>query len=171
MRKIKILLLTLGLSLVCQSCGFYSFNGISIDSNIETFQVNFFQNEAAIVEPGIDRQFTFALQDLIQDQTNLSLVNNGGELLYEGEIVEYYIAPQAATSQNTAAQNRLTIAVNVRYFNNTRDDGEDDFERRFSFFADVPATAQLTGSVLDTALEEIFERITQDIVNASLAQW
>ncbi len=171
MKNIKLILPIVICFLAFESCGVYSFNGISIDPEIKTFQVNFFQNEAAIVEPGLDRTFTFALQDLIQDQTNLSLVNNGGELLYEGEIVEYYIAPQASTSNNTAAQNRLTIAVNVRYFNNKRTDGEDDFTRRFSFFSDVPATTQLVGSALDTAVEEIFERITQDIVNASLAKW
>ena len=154
-----------------QGCGVYSFSGISISENIKTFQVNFFQNQAPIVEPGIDRTFTFALQDLIQDQTNLSLVPSNGELLFEGEIVEYYIAPQASTSENTAAQNRLTITINVRYYNNTKTDGEDDFERRFSFFSDVSATTQLIGSDLDTALEEIFDRITQDIVNESLAKW
>ena len=169
MRIFKLLLLTLGLSLVCQSCGFYSFNGISIDSNIETFQVNFFQNEAAIVEPGIDRQFTFALQDLIQDQTNLSLVNNGGELLYEGEITEYRITPMTATADQRAAQNRLTISVMVRFSNKNKED--DDFERRFSFYHDYPANEQMTGSRLTTALDEIFTRITQDVFNESLAKW
>ena len=65
--------------------------------------MNYFQNEAAIVEPGIERTFTLALQDLIQDQSSLSLVSNGGEVLYEGEIVEYYIAPQASTSNFTCS--------------------------------------------------------------------
>ena len=171
MKKTITLLCAIGCFLTFQGCGIYSFNGISISEDIETFQVNFFQNQAPIVEPGIDRTFTLALQDLIQDQTNLSLVPNNGELLFEGEIVEYYIAPQASTSQNTAAQNRLTITVNVRYYNNTKTDGEDDFEKRFSFFSDVPATTQLIGGPLDTALEEIFERITQDIINESLAKW
>ena len=171
MKVFKTFAILLVLSLTFQSCGFYSFTGISIDEKIKTYQVNFFQNEAAIVEPGIDRTLTFALQDLIQDQTNLSLVNNGGELLYEGEIVEYYIAPQSSTSDNTAAENRLTVTVNVRYFNNTKTDGEDDFEKRFSFFADVPAETQLVGGALNDALDIIFERITQDIVNDSLARW
>jgi len=168
MKYIKILFISLIL-LSSQSCGIYSFSGISTPAT--TFQVNFFQNEAAIVEPGLDRTFTFALQDRIQDQSNLSLVNNGGELLYEGEIVEYFIAPQAATSGNQAAQNRITIGVNVRYINNLKPDGEEDFERRFSFFSDTPGTALPTGSTLDTAIEEIFERITQDIINESLANW
>ncbi len=169
MKIIKIICISVCICFTFQGCGIYSFNGISTDA--ETFQVNFFQNEAPIVEPGIDRTFTLALQDLIQDQSNLSLVSNNGELVFEGEIVQYYIAPQSSTSENTAAQNRLNIAINVRYYNNKKPDGEDDFERRFSFFSDVPATTQLVGSALDTALAEIFERITQDIVNESLAKW
>lgn len=159
------------LALVCftlNSCGIYSLSGASV-GEAETFQVNFFQNNADLVEPGIDRTFTNQLQDFIQNQTSLSLVNNGADLIYEGEIVQYYVAPMTATSQNTAAQNRLTIAVNVRYYNNT--DPEKDFEQRFSFYFDYGANEQLTGSTLDTALDEIFTRLTQDIFNASLTDW
>ncbi|MDP5081771.1 MAG: LPS assembly lipoprotein LptE [Winogradskyella sp.] len=148
-------------------CGVYSFTGIS--TTAKSFQVNFFQNNAELIEPGLDIDFTNALQDLIVNQTNLALVNSGGEILYEGEIVEYRISPMTATAQNTAAQNRLTIGVNVRYFN--RLDEEKDFEKRFSFFYDYPANAQLTGSTKDEAFQVIFERLTQDIINASLADW
>ncbi len=145
----------------------YSFSGLT--ETPDTFQVNFFQNNADLVEPGLDRDFTIALQDLIVNQTSSQLVNTGGEVIYEGEIVEYRISPMTATADNTAAQNRLTIGVNVRYIN-TKDE-EKDFEQRFSFFFDYPAADQLTGSTKDTAFEEIFERLTQDIVNASLSDW
>ena len=57
------------------------------------------------------------LQDLILNQTNLDLVNSSGDLIFEGEIIEYYIAPITATSEITAAQNRLTIIINVRFYN------------------------------------------------------
>jgi len=157
-------------ALCIQSCGIYSLSGVSIDKE-ETFEVRFFQNEAAIVEPGIDREFTEQLRDIIQNQSPLVLTNANADVIYEGEIVEYYIAPQASTSENLAAQNRLTITINVRFFNNTREDGEYDFERRFTFFSDVPGETQLVGSALDTALDEIYERITQDVFNASLARW
>ena len=117
----------------------------------------------------MDRDFTLALQDRIQNQTSLDLVNNGKyDLLYEGEIVEYRISPMSATAQQTAAQNRLSIAIQVRFTNNTKEDS--DFETRFSFFYDYPADAQLS-SVKSEAHEIIFERITQDIFNASLADW
>lgn len=156
------------LMLSFQSCGIYSFTGADT-GNAETFQVNYFQNNADLVEPGIDRTFTLSLQDLIQNQTNLSLVNNNGDLIFEGEIIDYYIAPMSATANNTAAQNRLTIAVNVRFYNTQ--EPEKDFERRFSFYYDYPASQQLIGGALETALDEIYTRLTQDIFNAALTDW
>jgi hypothetical protein len=167
MKKLQALLLIL-LIISFQSCGIYSFSGADV-GNAETFQVNYFQNAAAIVEPGIDRTFTLELQDLIQSQTNLNLTDENGDLVYEGEIVDYYIAPMSATAQSTAAQNRLTVVVNVRFYNTL--DPDKDMERKFSFYYDYPANAQLSGARLATALEEIFTRITQDIFNATLANW
>ncbi len=162
----KILVLSLLLTLV--GCKYYNFTGTGqIDA--ETFQVNYFQNNADLVEPGIERTFTLALQDILQNQTSLNLVNQGGDLLYEGEIVEYRITPMTATADQRAAQNRLTIAVNVRFTNKNKE--EDDFEKRFSFFYDYPANEQMSGNTLTTALDEIFTRITQDVFNASLAKW
>ena len=150
-------------------CGAYSFTGISISPETKTFQVNYFQNTSALIEPGIERDFTIALQDLILNQTNLGLVKSNGDISYEGEIVEYRISPTTSTSRNTAAQNRLTIGINVRFVN--KNDEEADFEKRFSFFFDFEGSAQLIGSQKTTAIEEIFNRITQDVVNASLANW
>ena len=118
-------------------CWKYSFTGTSIADNIETFQVNYFQNASNLVEPGLDRDFTLALQDLILNQTNLSIVNSGGDLVYEGEITEYRISPTTAQANSTAAQNRLTIGVNVRFYD--KNEPDEEFEQRFSFFYDYPA--------------------------------
>lgn len=150
-------------------CGIYSFTGTSIPADTKTFQVNYFQNNAPLIEPGLDRDFTVALQDLILNQTNLSLVNSGGDLTYEGEITEYRISPTTAQSNSTAAQNRLTISVQVRFYDKHAPD--DEFEQRFSFYYDYPGSSQLVGSQKDTAIQEIFERLTQDIFNATLAKW
>jgi len=163
LKYIGILFLTITLT----GCGIYSFTGLT--ETPDSFQVNFFQNNADLVEPGLDIQFTNALQDLIQNQTSAQLVTSGGEVIYEGEIVEYRIAPMTATSDNKAAQNRLTISVNVRYINTL--DSEKDIEQRFSFFFDYGADEQLVGGLKDEAHEVIFERLTQDIINATLADW
>ena len=150
------------------SCSVYSFTGGST-GEAKTVQVDYFPNSARLVEPTVSQKFTTELQDLFTRQTNLKLTNTGGDLHFEGEISEYRIIPVSATAEQTAALNRLSVGVRVRFFNKLVPD--DDFEKSFSFFSDFDANAQLTGTVLEDALTEIFERITQDIFNASVAKW
>jgi len=150
------------------SCSVYNFTGTGkIDA--KTYQVNFFPNNSDLIEPGIDRTFTLKLQDLIQNQTNLNLVKNGADLTYEGEIIDYRISPMTATADQQASQNRLKIRINVRFTNKNKE--KDNFEKPFEFYYDYPAAQQLTGATKDAALNDIFERITQDIFNDSLAKW
>ncbi len=163
-KKIIILIATLSLT----SCGLYNFTGTSkIDA--KTFQVNNFLNNAQLVEPGIERTFTQKLQNLIMNQTNLNLTNSNGDLVYEGEITEYAISPMAASANQTAGQNRLTMTIKVRFVNKNKE--TDNFEKSFSFFHDYNGQEILSGAKLNAAIEEIFERITQDIFNDSLAKW
>ena len=153
MRFVKLLILIL----FTTSCSVkYSLTGASISPETKTFQVNYFQNNAPLIEPGIERDFTNKLIDLLINQTSLELVKSNGDLTYEGEIVEYRISPTTATADNRAAQNRLTVGVNIRFYD--KNDSEADFEKRFSFYYDYPGNVQ-------------FERITQDVFNASLAKW
>ncbi|MEC4114494.1 LPS assembly lipoprotein LptE [Myroides pelagicus] len=166
--RIKNLLLILLTVVFFNSCKYYNFTGTG-KINADSFQVNYFQNNADLVEPGIERTFTMSLQDLIQNQTSLSLTNEGGDLIYEGEIVDYRISPTTATADQRAAQNRLYIAINVRFIN--KNTPEDDFEKRFSFYYDYDANVQLAGPSLTEALNVIYERITQDVFNESLAKW
>ncbi len=167
MKTIKSLLIV-PILLLLTGCSVYNFTGTGkIDA--KTFQVNYFQNNAPLVEPGIERNFTLELQKIIQNQTNLSLTNTGGELIYEGEITDYRITPMGSNANQGADQNRLSITINVRFTNKNKPD--DDFERKFSFYYDFPANEQLVGSRLSEALTVVFERITQDIFNQSLAKW
>jgi hypothetical protein len=166
--KLKIKIVTISMLILLLSCNVkYNFTGTG-KINAKTFQVNYFQNNAEIVEVGIERIFTQKLQNIIQNQTNLDLVPSGGDLLYEGEIVEYRITPMAANASQQSSQNRMTITINVRY--SSKNSEEDNFEKRFSFFHDYDANL-LPSAVLNEALEIIYGRITQDIFNESLAKW
>ena len=172
-QNFKKYFLLFSISLISFSCGIYSFTGSSIPAGVETFQVDYFENSAggrpgSTVEPGLDRDFTIALQDLIVNQTSLNLVNEGGDIIYSGDIVEFSVTPMAATAEIKAAQNRLTMAVMVSYENTLND--EDNLEKRFSHYFDFPGNLQLY-DIKDSALQEIFERITQDILNETLAKW
>lgn len=167
-RNLRFLVVGLAF-LSMSSCGFYSLSGVTLPGDIKTFQVDYFGYQATLVEPGIERTFTLNLQDLIQDQSRLSLVPRNGDYMYQGEITRFYIAPMTATANSTASQSRLTIEINLR-FTNTKID-EESFEKKYSFFYDYSANTQLQGSALDTALEVIYEQITQDIFNDTLAKW
>lgn len=155
-------------SIAIISCGAYSFSGGSV-GKAKTLQVDFFPNQAQLIEPTLSQTFTQELQDLFTRQTSLTLTSTNGDLYFSGEITDYRITPMSATSQQTAAQNRLTITVNVRYVNRT--DEKKDFEQQFSFYSDFPANSQLSGGVQETAYKEIIDRITQDIFNASVGKW
>lgn len=168
MKKFNLFFLFLSL-MAFQGCGVYSFTGTNIHPDVKTVQVDYFPNNAVLVEPTLSTIFTVRLQDLFLQQTNLEMVKSGGDLQYEGEITGYKISPMTATAEQTAAQNRITITINVRFYNNKLE--EDNFERSFSFYFDFPANESLTGGLLSDAYDEILERITQDIYNASIAKW
>jgi len=155
------------IALGTQSCGVYSFTGGNV-GKAKTINIDYFVNNAILVEPTLSQKFTLALQDLFVQQTNLELVNTDGDLSFEGEIVEYRINPMTATSNQTAAQNRMTIGINVRFYNRLKE--KDNFEKKFSHYYDFDANESVN-AILDEAFNEIFERITQDIFNASVAKW
>ena len=167
MRKINFII-TLFILIAFSSCSIYNFTGTGkIDA--KSFQVNYFQNNAPLIEPGIERIFTQRLQNLIQNQTNLNLTSSNGDLVYEGEIVDYRISPMTATADQRTSQNRLSITVNVRFTNKNKE--ADNFEKKYSFYNDYDGANQLVGAKLSENLDIIFERITQDIFNESLAKW
>ena len=168
MKKLTFITLIVAL-LGVQSCGIYSFTGTNISPDVKTIQIDYFLNNALLVEPSLSQSFTTKFRDLFDTQTNLTSVKSGGDLQFEGEITGYKINPMTATAQQTAAQNRLTITVNVRFFNNKLE--EDNFEKNFSHYYDFDGNSQLVGGLLDDAFDEIIERITQDIFNASVAKW
>ena len=168
MRKTIYFLSLLLISIVFIKCGAYSFTGGNT-GDAETIQIDFFPNQAPLVEPALTQRFTNDLQDLFTRQTNLTLTNVNGDLYFSGEITGYRITPLSGTANQTAAQNRLTVTVNVRFENKLVE--KDNFEKTFSFYSDFDANSQLVGGVLENALDEIIERITQDIFNASVAKW
>ncbi len=164
----KKIILSLIIITTLISCGAYSFTGGNTGA-AKTIQVDFFPNQAPLVEPALTQKFTNDFQDLFTRQTNLTLTSSNGDLHFSGEITGFRVTPMSGTSAQTAAQNRLTVTVNVRFVNKLVE--KDDFEKTFSFYSDFDANSQLTGSILEGALDEIVERITQDIFNASVAKW
>ena len=139
--RAKIAVFALALALICNGCGVYSFSGASIPAEAKTVSVQYFPNHAQLVNPLLSDNLTTALRDAMTNQTTLDMVESGGDLAFEGEITDYRTNPVAITSGQTAAMNRLTITVKVRFSN--RIDDTKDFEQSFSRYEDYPSDQDL----------------------------
>lgn len=166
--RAKIVILVIALALICQGCGIYSFSGASIPAEAKTVSVQYFPNHAQLVNPTLSNNFTNALRDAMTNQTTLDMVETGGDIAFEGEITDYKTMPVAITSGQTAAMNRLTITVNVRFSN--RLDETKDFESSFSKYEDYPSDQDLN-SVQESLTGTIIEQLVEDIFNKALVNW
>ena len=165
--KATIAVFVLALAWICQGCGIYSFSGASIPAEAKTVSVDYFPNHAQLVNPLLSNNFTNALRDAMTNQTTLDMVETGGDLAFEGEITDYRTAPVAITGQ-TAAMNRLTITVKVRFSN--RIDDTKDFEQSFSRYEDYPSDQDLN-AVQETLTATIVDQLVEDIFNKALVNW
>lgn len=167
MKKIHTLLI-LVVAFLLTGCGVYSFTGASIPAEAKTVSVQYFPNNANLVQPMLSSVLTNTLRDYFMNQTSLAEVENNGDLSIEGEITDYVTAPTAITGDQTAALNRLTVTVNVRFFN--KYDESKNFEQKFSQYEDYSSTLDLN-SVQDELMETIVEKLCEDIFNKAVVNW
>jgi hypothetical protein len=151
-----------------QRCGIYSFSGASIPVEAKTVSVAYFPNHAQLVNPLLSSEFTSALRDALMNQTALDMVEDNGDLAFEGEITDYKTTPMAITTAQTAALNRLTITINVRYINHF--DESKNFETKFSRYEDYPSDQDLN-SVQESLISVIIAALVEDIFNKALVNW
>jgi hypothetical protein len=159
----------IGVSLLLVACRVnYSFTGASISPNVKTVSIQYFPNQAPLVVPTLSRALTDALKDYYISQTNLILVDRGGDLNIDGAITGYAVQPIAIQGNETAAMNRLTITISVRFTNKTNE--KQNFESTFSRYLDYSSDRNLS-SVQDALIKEINDQLVQDVFNKTVVNW
>lgn len=154
---------------VVNSCRIsYSFTGANISPAVKTFSVYYFPNRARLVNPTLSQSFTEALREKLQRQTSLNELGEDGDLIFEGQITGYDVRPMSIQKEDMAALNRLTITIKVKFTNNI--DPEQNIDQTFSAFEDFDAGSSLS-AVEDGLVPEIITKLTEDIFNATLANW
>jgi hypothetical protein len=147
----------------------YSFTGGVVPAEAKTVSVGDFISTAPLASPDVSQQFTNAMSAMLLTQTRLDVVNELGDLRFDGTIVGYKVTAVAVQSDTeTAAKNRLTLRVKVKYTNTIEPDKS--FEKEFSQFADFAAETNLY-DVESDLIDEINQILVQDIFNASLGSW
>ncbi len=164
----KLFLSLISLSILVVSCGVYSFTGASIPTEAKTISVQYISNKAAIVQPSLSQVITDGLIDAFAGQTNLEITENEGDLSFSGYITKYQIKPMAIKANETASQNRLTIAIKIKY-NNSFDDKQ-NFETTFSRYRDYASSENIV-DVEDGLIEEISKELIEDVFNKAFVNW
>lgn len=167
-RKIIALAAIVAAALAVCSCGIYSFSGTSIQPDVKTVTINYFEYKALRVNPSLSNTITEAMKDKVRKLTKLEEVDIEGDTEISGEVTGYDVKATAVTAAEVAAQNRLTVTVKVTYSN--RKYPEEDFDKSFSAYADYDSSQSLD-SVEASLCDEIVEKLVEDIFNACYAQW
>lgn len=156
------------ISVFAVSCGIYSFTGTSIQPDVKSITINYFEYKALRVNPTLSNSMTEALQDQFRKLTKLEQVGSDGDLEIVGEITGYDQRSMGITANEQASKNRLTVTVKI-YFTN-RKYPDEDFEKSFSAYADWDAT-QTLDAVEASLCDEIIEKLCDDIFNSTVANW
>ena len=177
MRKSKFPFLVTGsLLLVClsfSSCGVYSFTGSN--TLAKNISITEFYNNTDLGPANMGPTFTNSLKTYFIQNSSLDVVPEEGELQMEGEIKDYRLSPIAPVSTgdpnaiNNASSTRLTITVLVTYVN-TLDDEMSFKDKTFSFYQDFSNDRDFA-DIQEQLNKQIFDRIINDIFNASIANW
>lgn len=165
--RISLLVFTLVVGISCTVS--YKFNGGNINyDKVKTISIADFPIKSDYVYAPLCTKFNEDLKDIFLRQTRLKLVNNNADLEIDGEITGYNQYNQAVSADGYSSETKLTITVNVRFVNNTNH--EQDFEQQFSAFR-VYDSRELLTAVQDGLIAEMTKEITDQIFNATVANW
>ncbi len=156
--------------LILNSCsGGYSFTGGDV-GDAKTVSVQLFDYQADLVQPQLSQILTDAMRDIFVQQTPLGLVDEIGDLAFEGAITDYQIQPLNAQASDlgAVAQNRLTVEVNVIFTNKL--EPKKSFEKRFSRYVDFPAEADFN-SQEEELLDQVTTELSENILNEAIGDW
>ena len=167
-RLIFRILAIVALASAANSCGIYSFTGTSIQPDVKSVTLNYFEYKALRVNPTLSNQLTEEVREKFRRMTRLEQVDVDGDIEIEGQITGYDVNATAVTAEEVAAQNRLTVTVKCVF--NNRKYPEDNLDKSFSAYADFDATQSLE-AVEGSICEEIIDKLCEDIFNATVAQW
>jgi hypothetical protein len=141
----------------------------------KTISITEFYNNTELGQANMGQTFTNMLKTYIIQNSSISVVQDEGELTMDGEITDFRLTPIAPTATgdpnqiNQASSQRLTITVKASFVN-TLDETMSFQDKSFSFYKDFPNDQNFT-DVEEQYTRQIFERIVNDIFNASVANW
>ena len=149
----------------------YDLKGVRIPPECKTACVLYFQNHAPLIQPMLSRDITEKLRDKILSQTPLKLTNANGDVNFEGAIESYTTQPMAPQGGNTitAALNRLSITIQVKYTNSK--DSQWDYDTKFTRYIDYESEKNLNDIEGSDKYKEMLDLLVQDMFDKAFVNW
>lgn len=163
-----ILFLSVLLANTFSSC--YSFKGISIPPEANTFFVEQFSVYPENIPPNEGQDFAELFKDKVRRESRLNYSDTDPDIEFTGAITEYKVTAEAPKAGEETSVNRLTIAVTVEYINNVNPESSWKQAKRFPFFYDYPSDENLI-DVQDEYIDIIFDQLTENIFNEAFTNW
>lgn len=169
-------LIIVATTVALQGCGVsaqYSMSGST--TNAQTITIAEFYNNADLGPANMGQVLTNEIKNYFIQNSSLRVVAEDGELQLEGEVTDFRLTPIAPTATGDpneitqASSTRLTITVKATYIN-TLDEKMNFKDKIFSFYKDFPNDINIS-DVEEQYTRQIFDRIINDIFNASVANW
>lgn len=147
----------------------YSFTGAgSIDyTKYKTIAIADFPIKSDYVYAPLGTRFNEELKDIFIRQTRLQVVKMNGDMEIEGEIVGYNQYNEAVAADGYSSKTKLVITVNMRFTDNVTSQFT---EEKFSAFRTYDSNQLLT-AVQDELIAQMVKEITDQIFNATVANW
>ncbi len=146
----------------------YKFTGTSINYDlIKTIQIDNIANRAPYGWAPMEAMLNNELQDRYANQTRLKLVKRNGDLHVAGEITGYDQYNKAISADGFSSQVQLKMTVNIRFENKK---ANVSWEKQFSATSQYNSTQQLS-AVQEDLVDEMVKDITDQIFNATVADW
>lgn len=146
----------------------YSFAGISIPPNVNTYYVELFENQAPSSTPTLPRDFTERLKDKIRTETRLKYNDEEPDIEFTGAVTDFRVTAEAPKAGEQIGFNKLTITMQVNFVNNK--DEKANWKQQFSFEDFFGPNDNLL-DVQETLIENITKELADRIFNRAFTNW
>ncbi len=146
----------------------YSFQGISIPPDVNSYYVELFENQAPSSTPTLPRDLTERLKDKIRNESRLKYNDEEPDVEFTGAITDFRVSAEAPKAGEQIGFNKLTISVQVNFVNNK--DEKANWKQQFSFEDFFGANDNLL-DVQETLIENINKELVDRIYNRAFTNW
>ncbi|MDR0940106.1 MAG: LPS assembly lipoprotein LptE [Mediterranea sp.] len=172
-KKVARVAALMAVPMVVLACSIsYKFNGSSINyDKVKTISITDFPMKSDYVYAPLATKFNEDLKDIFVRQTRLQLLkpSQNADLQIDGTITGYNQYNQAVSASGYSSETKVTITVSVNFVNNSNH-AEDFTNKQFSAFRTYDSSQLLT-AVQDDLIAQMTKEITDQIFNATVANW